>query len=106
MKLSLDSNKNVVINFENCAVIITKYAPSVKAIIANFTYLPPREMVMRIRDIFDSSPSILKMLKTAGKNPNFNDGDKLKSIAFFYDGSKHRIDNHFSDNEILKNLLK
>ena len=106
MKLSLDRNKNVVINFENCAVIITKYAPSAKAIIVNFTYLSPREMVMRIRDIFDNSSAILKILNAAGKNPSYSSDDSLKSIAFLYNGSKHRIDNNYSDKEILKDLLK
>lgn len=106
MKLSLDINKNVVINFEDCAVIITRYAPNAKAIIANFSYLSPRDMVKRIKEIFNNGSAILKMLNVAGKNPNYNKSDSLKSIAFMYDGGKHRIDNNFSDREILENLLR
>ena len=106
MKFSLDQVKNVVISCEDGVVIITKYSSKFKAVVASFTYLNPRDMVKRIKSIFENSTQILEMLKKAGKITNYSENDKIESIAFRYNGLKHRIDRNFKDIEILNDLLK
>lgn len=106
MKFSLDQAKNVVISCEDGVVIITKYSPKFKAVIANFTYLNPRDMVKRIKSVFENSTQIFELLMKAGKITDYSENDKIESIAFWYGGLKHRIDRNFKDIEILNDLLK
>ena len=60
MKFSLDQVKNVVISCEDGVVIITKYSSKFKAVVASFTYLNPRDMVKRIKSIFENSTGNVK----------------------------------------------